>query len=81
MPTVLQVADFVFYFFSGDHEPAHVHAENGDGVAVIEIATGRVRQRVGEIRPRDVRRAVVIVEEHKDALQRAWIRHAMQHGG
>lgn len=81
MPTVLRVEDFVFYFFSGDHEPAHVHAENGDGVAVIEIATGRVRQRFGEIRPKDVRRAVAIVAEHKDGLQRAWVKHALKHGG
>jgi hypothetical protein len=81
MPTVLRVEDFVFSFYSNDHEPAHVHAANGDGVAVIEIGTGRVMNRLGEIRKKDVRRAVVIVSEHKDELQREWIQFALRGRG
>lgn len=80
MPTVLRVADFVFYFYSRDHEPAHVHAANGDGVAVIEIETGRVIRREGDIRKNDVRRAVGIVAEHRDHLQRAWTEYAFRRG-
>jgi hypothetical protein len=81
MPTVLRVEDFVFYFYSNDHEPAHVHAANGDGIAVIEIETGRVVRRVGEISRKDVRRAVEIAQEHRDALLHAWTRHALRRGG
>lgn len=80
MPTVLRVADFVFYFFADDHEPAHVHAANGDGSAVIEIETGRVVRRRGDIRRKDAARAVIIVAEHRDHLQRAWTEFAFRRG-
>ena len=80
MPTVLRVADFAFNFYSDDHEPAHVHARNGEGVAVIEIATGRIMQRHGDIRMKDVQRAVAIVAEHKDYLQSEWTRFAFRRG-
>ena len=57
-----------------------MHAANGDGVAVIEIATGRVRQEVGSIRKKDVRRAAAIVAEHRDFLQSAWTDFAFRRG-
>ena len=81
MPTVLRVGEFAFYFFAQDHDPAHVHAANGDGSAVIEIATGRIMRRRGEIRDRDVQRAVEIVAEHKDHLQSEWVKFAFRRGG
>lgn len=80
MSTVLRVEDFVFYFYSDDHEPAHVHAANGDGVAVIEIQTGQVLRQRGKIRKKDVRRAVAIVAEHQEHLQRAWIKYTLRRG-
>jgi hypothetical protein len=80
MPTVLRVAEFVFSFYSNDHEPAHVHATNGDGTAIIEIETGRLMQKLGEIRRKDVRRATVIVAEHKDYLQSEWTAFAFRRG-
>lgn len=72
MPTVLRLAGFRFSFFAGDHEPAHVHVANGDGVAVIDIATACIRRKLGNIREIDVRRAEALVAEHADHLQSAW---------
>jgi hypothetical protein len=80
MPTVLRVADFVFSFYSDDHEPAHVHATNGDGTAIIEIDSGRLMQELGNIRKKDVRRAIALVAEHKDNLQSAWTDFAFRRG-
>lgn len=81
MPTVLRVAGFSFYFYAGDHEPAHVHVANGDGVAIIDIATGCVRQKLGSIRDKDVRRAEVLVAEHRDDLQSAWTAFRLRREG
>lgn len=81
MPTVLRTAGFSFYFFSDDHPPAHVHVSSGDGVAVVELETGRVRHSVGGIREKDVRRAVALVAEHRDELQRAWDAFAARREG
>jgi hypothetical protein len=80
MPTVLRVAGFRFSFFAGDHEPAHVHCENGDGIAVIEIDSGNVRRKLGNIREKDVRRAETLVAEHRDYLQSAWTEFAFHLG-
>lgn len=59
-------------FYSNDHAPAHVHCINGDGVAVVEIATGTVVQIEGRIKNRDVVRAVELVLEHHDELLTEW---------
>jgi hypothetical protein len=80
MPTVLRVDGFRLSFFAGDHEPAHVHCDNGDGVAIIEIASGNIRRTLGNIREKDVRRAETIVAEHRDYLQRAWTEFAFRLG-
>jgi hypothetical protein len=71
MPTVLRVGGFRFYFYGADHEPAHVHVRNGDGVVVIDIETAGVR-RVEGVRDKDVRRAKALVAEHRDLLLVAW---------
>lgn len=71
MPTVLRVGGFRFYFYGGDHEPAHVHVRNGDGVVVIDIETARVR-RVEGVRDKDMRRAKALVAEHRDLLLVEW---------
>jgi hypothetical protein len=80
MPTVLRVADFAFSFYSNEHEPAHVHATNGDGTAIIEIDSGRLVQKLGNIRKKDIRRATVLVAEHKDLLPSAWTDFAFRRG-
>jgi hypothetical protein len=72
MPTVLRMGGFAFNFYADDHAPAHVHARNGDGVVVIDIATATARGTKGNIRDRDIRRAKVLVAEHRDLLQAAW---------
>lgn len=80
MPTVLRVGEFVFFFYAKDHEPAHVHAQNGDGVAIIEIETSRIIRRTGEIRKKDVNRAASIVAAHRDYLHQEWREFAFRRG-
>jgi hypothetical protein len=80
MPTVLRVGGFSFRFYSDDHEPAHVHCKNGDGIVIVEIATGRIVDKVGEIRRKDVRRAVSLVAAHREHLHREWREFAIRRG-
>lgn len=72
MPTVLRVAGFSFRFYSREHLPAHVHCYNGDGFAVVDIATATMSAKHGSIRDKDIRRAEALVAEHRDLLQAAW---------
>lgn len=80
MPVVLRVGEFVFFFFSRDHEPAHVHCANGDGVAIIRIATAETVRKEGRMRENDARRAEALVAEHRDVLQAAWDDFAKKRG-
>ncbi len=40
MPNVFTKNGFRFFFYSNDHEPAHVHVLKGKGEAVFEVASG-----------------------------------------
>jgi hypothetical protein len=79
MPTVLRVDGFSFYFYSKDHEPAHVHCTYGDGTAIISIATAEVRHKDG-MREKDARRAEAIVVANREFLQAAWDAFAKKRG-
>jgi hypothetical protein len=72
MPTVLRVDGFKFSFYAGDHDPPHVHVRHGGTHVIIEIASGGVR-RIGGMRDPDVKRALAIVKEHREALLVAWM--------
>ena len=37
MPTILVIFGLRFYFYADEHLPIHVHLENGDGLAKIEL--------------------------------------------
>lgn len=71
MPTFV-IGEFKMRFYSNDHDPAHVHCQNGDGIAVVEIGTGVVRKRQGGIREQDVIRAVHLVEANRELLLQEW---------
>lgn len=72
MPTVLRAGGFSFRFYSDEHEPPHIHCKNSDGVAIVEISTCRVMRTEGEIRDRDIRKALALVREHRDLLEAEW---------
>ena len=72
MPTFL-IGEFRMRFYANDHPPAHVHCFNGDGIAIVDIATGFVRKRIGGISERDAIRAAHLVQEHRERLLEEWL--------
>jgi Domain of unknown function (DUF4160) len=74
MVTVLRASGLNVVIFLDDHEPAHVHVF-GDGEAKIELVgqdeTPRLVWARGMTRA-EVRRAMRIVTQHRDALLRRW---------
>ena len=66
MPTLLNVFGLRFYFYSDEHEPIHVHVENADGRAKIDmLPTIRVVEN-RNIKPQDLKKAVATVELYLD---------------
>jgi hypothetical protein len=77
MPNVLSENGFQVMIYPDDHRPAHVHVYKS-GVVVINLNNRRtspsVREIVGMSR-QDVRAALILVTQHKQALVKAWRRH------
>jgi hypothetical protein len=53
MPKIFEYFGFVFYFFSNEHEPIHVHASIGDRETIFELILNNGQ--VVEIRKREKR--------------------------
>lgn len=37
MPKIFEYFGFIFYFFSNEHEPIHVHVQKGDKESIFEL--------------------------------------------
>jgi hypothetical protein len=51
--------------------PIHVHIENGDGNAKIEVETLKVGKNSG-IKSKDIYLAISIIEENKELIKQRW---------
>jgi hypothetical protein len=72
MVTVHREAGFRFVIYVDDHEPAHVHVENG-GNAKIEIAGDRPKLMYSRgMSGGDLRKAMLIVAEQQTAMLARW---------
>ncbi|MDR1226551.1 MAG: DUF4160 domain-containing protein [Prevotellaceae bacterium] len=72
MPTLLILFGLRFYFYINDHEPIHIHVENGDGEAKFEIQSDIKLLYNRGLKPKDLRLAESIIEENKDNFIRQW---------
>lgn len=71
MPTIIYLFGLRFFFYSEEHLPIHVHVQNGDGRAKVLVPSGEIVDNNG-IKPRDLKKAVDIVEEYCDDIIKAW---------
>ena len=74
MPTLLYIFGLRFFFYSEEHLPVHVHVQNSDGKAKIDVATGSVLYNRG-LKPKDLKRAVEAVNQYKEDFIKAWYEH------
>ncbi len=71
MPTLLFIFGLRFYFYSEEHLPIHIHVQNGDGKAKIDVETCVVLENRG-IKPKDLKRATDAVLLYKEEIINAW---------
>jgi hypothetical protein len=74
MATVLRLEGFRFWIWSNDHEPPHVHAENGTGEISILIGNEQESPVIDKntMRNRDAKRAWRIVAERQEYFLEEW---------
>ena len=59
-------------FHADEHLAIHVHLENGDGLAKIELEPEIKLIEDKGIKPKDIKRAMSIVEQYKEEFIEKW---------
>ena len=71
MPTIMYLFGLRFYFYSEEHLPIHVHVQNGDGKAKINVETLEVMENKG-VKPADLKKAIEAVKTYQTDIKEAW---------
>jgi len=71
MPTILRIDGYRFFFFSDEHTPEHIHIENGDSYARIEIESLKVTNSYN-LNSKELKKILELVSKNKDKLKGAW---------
>ena len=71
MPTIFYYLGLQFLFYSNDHEPIHVHVQNGDGEAKFQVNPILLIENKG-LKNRDLRIAEMAIEENREIIIERW---------
>lgn len=71
MPNVLLQNGFRFFFFSNEHEPAHVHVEKGDAAAKFNLIPVTLVKNEG-MKPKELKQAEALIQTHQGLLLQKW---------
>ena len=72
MPTLFTIFGLRFYFYSDEHLPIHVHIENGDGKAKINVEPNIEIVSNNGIKPKDLKKVLTIIEIYRDDIIQEW---------
>lgn len=73
MPEIFRYAGFVFFFFSREHEPMHVHVEGNGGMVIFDIEDGQLVQReLHNIKPNDLKRIKRFAQLNIEIIIEEW---------
>ncbi len=76
MPELFRYAGFVFFFFSREHEPIHVHVEGNGGKVIFDIVDGKLLQReIHNIKPNDLKRIRRFAQLNIEIIIEEWNNH------
>lgn len=78
MPELFRFFGFLFYFYSREHEPIHVHVEGAGGLAIFDYnaQSDSFELRVMKnIKSNDLKRINAVIDENKDIIVKRWNEH------
>jgi hypothetical protein len=65
----------MFFFYSNEHRPIHVHVRRGDGEAVFEVENGVELRESQGLKVKELFKAETLAEEHRELIIRKWHEH------
>ena len=73
MPKIFEYFGFIFYFYSNEHEPIHVHVIHGGKGELSEI---RVREKKGaeELSEKEKRTAKDFIQKYHKNIINKWVK-------
>ncbi len=75
MPRVFEKDGYLFFFYSNEHLPIHVHVRYGDGEAVFNIQNGvELRESIG-LKVKELAKAEKLAEAHRELIIEKWNEH------
>ncbi len=75
MPELFRQYGFLFFFYSREHEPIHVHVEGNGGLAIFDYNEKKDEFELREsrgIKNNDLKRIKGAIDENKDIILRRW---------
>jgi len=82
MPKIFEYFGFIFYFFSNEHEPIHVHVALGDCETIFELIMEngelkdirrRAKKGVDLLREKDAQTAEEFIRKYETNIIEKWI--------
>ena len=77
MPEIFRFNNIVFFFYSQDHAPVHVHIRQAGRTVVIAIDSLEVRDNKG-FRANELRLLRDKVDEHSELIKEMWYEYFTQ---
>ncbi len=76
MPELFRYAGFIFFFFSREHEPIHIHVEGNGGKVIFDIVENSlVLRELHNIKPNDLKRIKRFAQLNIEIIIEEWNRY------
>ena len=77
MPEVFRKYGFLFFFYSREHEPIHVHVEGEEGLVIYDLINDKfvIREKKGKIKASSLRKIEKALVDNKQKIIDAWEEH------
>lgn len=83
MPKIFEYFGFIFYFFSNEHEPIHVHVRHSEKESIFELLMmngklveikERVKQGMVPLSEKDKKTAKEFIEKYHKNIIEKWVK-------
>ncbi|MHB1309540.1 MAG: DUF4160 domain-containing protein [Limisphaerales bacterium] len=75
MPKIFEKDGYLFFFYSNEHRPIHVHVRRGGGEAVFVVENGVELRESQGLKVKELSKAETLAEEHRELIIRKWHEH------
>lgn len=74
MPEVYRNFGFLFFFYSREHEPIHIHVEGEEGLLIFDLIDGKfvLREKRGKVKANSKRKIEKSLEENMQLIIDKW---------